>query len=75
MLKKADIAIVDMAVHSSVYEGIMGTTVKRFLHTNIETLEHILKTSKDTFRTKMVIIVTVYIRRTAIYLNSKRFWM
>ena len=60
LLKKEDIAIVDMAVHSSVYEGIMGTTVKRFLHNNIENLERILAASKDTYRTKMVIIDGVY---------------
>src|SRR5690606_22282791 len=53
LLKKEDIAIVDMAVHSSVYEGIMGTTVKRFLHNNIENLECILSASKTTYRTKM----------------------
>lgn len=60
LLKKEDIAIVDMAVHASVYEGIMGTTVKRFLHNNIENLERILAASKDTYRTKMVIIDGVY---------------
>ena len=60
LLKKEDIAIVDMAVHASVYEGIMGTTVKRFLHNNVENLERILIASKDTYRTKMVIIDGVY---------------
>ncbi len=60
LLKKEDIAIVDMAVHSSVYEGIMGTTVKRFLHNNVEALERILASSKGTYRTKMVIIDGVY---------------
>lgn len=60
LLKKEDIAIVDMAVHASVYEGIMGTTVKRFLHNNVEALERILISSKETYRTKMVIIDGVY---------------
>ncbi|MEN5235771.1 aminotransferase class I/II-fold pyridoxal phosphate-dependent enzyme [Sphingobacterium faecium] len=60
LLKKEDIAIVDMAVHSSVYEGIMGTTTKRFLHNNVEALERILVSAKDTYRTKMVIIDGVY---------------
>ncbi len=60
LLKKEDIAIVDMAVHSSVYEGIMGTTVKRFLHNNLDHLEKILKGSKDKYRTKMVVIDGVY---------------
>lgn len=60
LLKKEDIAIVDMAVHASVYEGIMGTTVKRFLHNNTEALERILASAQDTYRTKMVIIDGVY---------------
>lgn len=60
LLKKEDIAIVDMAVHSSVYEGIMATTTKRFLHNDVEALERILKSCKNTYRTKMVIIDGVY---------------
>ncbi len=60
LLKKEDIAIVDMAVHASVYEGISGTTVQRFLHNNIEHLERILSKTKDNYRTKMVIVDGVY---------------
>ncbi len=60
LLKKEDIAIVDMAVHSSVYEGIMGTTIKRFLHNNLDHLEKILKGCKDRYSTKMVIVDGVY---------------
>lgn len=60
LLKKEDIAIVDMAVHASVYEGIQGTTVKRFLHNNLEALERILTSAKDNYRTKMVIVDGVY---------------
>jgi len=60
LLKKEDIAIVDMAVHASVYEGIAGTTVKRFLHNNTEALERILASAQHTYRTKMVIIDGVY---------------
>ncbi|TJZ62019.1 aminotransferase class I/II-fold pyridoxal phosphate-dependent enzyme [Sphingobacterium olei] len=60
LLKKEDIAIVDMAVHSSVYEGLMGTNTKRFMHNNLESLELALKLSKDKYRTKMVIIDGVY---------------
>ncbi|PLK44958.1 aminotransferase class I/II-fold pyridoxal phosphate-dependent enzyme [Emticicia sp. TH156] len=60
LLKKDDIAIVDMAVHASVYEGIQGTTVKRFLHNNLEALERILINVRDKYRTKMVIVDGVY---------------
>ncbi len=60
LLKTQDIAIVDMAVHASVYEGISGTTVKRFLHNDTDSLERILSRTKDDFQTKMVIIDGVY---------------
>lgn len=60
LLKSQDIAIVDMAVHSSVYEGISGTTTKRFLHNDTKSLEHILSKAKDRYKTKMVIIDGVY---------------
>lgn len=60
LLKQEDIAIVDMAVHASVYEGIQGTTVKRFLHNNLDALERILSNVKDKYRTKMVIVDGVY---------------
>ncbi|MEA5403003.1 aminotransferase class I/II-fold pyridoxal phosphate-dependent enzyme [Arcicella sp. DC2W] len=60
LLKQEDIAIVDMAVHASVYEGIQGTTIKRFLHNNLDALERILSNVKDKYRTKMVIVDGVY---------------
>jgi glycine C-acetyltransferase len=60
LLKKDDIAIVDTGVHTSVYEGIQGSTIKRFSHNNLESLENILSFSKDKYRTKMVIIDGVY---------------
>lgn len=60
LLKKQDLAIVDMAVHASVYEGISGTNVKRFLHNDVESLEHILSRAKDNYKTKIVIIDGVY---------------
>ncbi len=60
LLKKEDIAILDIAVHASIYEGIMGTNSKRFLHNDVENLERILINVKDKYRTKMVIIDGVY---------------
>lgn len=60
LLNKQDIAIVDMAVHSSVYEGVSGTNVKRFMHNDSDDLERILKATKDHYITKMVIIDGVY---------------
>ena len=60
LLQKEDIAIVDMAVHTSVYEGCILTNTKSFPHNNLEALEHILKNSKDKYRTKLVIVDGVY---------------
>jgi glycine C-acetyltransferase len=60
LLQKEDVAILDMAVHASVYEGCQLTNVKTFLHNNMEMLERQLKDAQDKFRTKMVIIDGVY---------------
>lgn len=57
---KNDIAILDMNVHASVYEGVLTTTVKTFLHNNLDALERILKNAQEKYRTKMVIIDGVY---------------
>nr|WP_294895110.1 aminotransferase class I/II-fold pyridoxal phosphate-dependent enzyme [uncultured Pedobacter sp.] len=60
LLKKEDLAILDMAVHASVYEGCLLTNVKSFPHNNLEALERILKSSKGHYRTRMVVIDGVY---------------
>ncbi|SDH49143.1 aminotransferase class I/II-fold pyridoxal phosphate-dependent enzyme [Mucilaginibacter gossypii] len=60
LLHKEDLAILDMAVHASVYEGVLTTTVKTFLHNNLEMLEQVLRNAQDKYRTKMVIIDGVY---------------
>lgn len=60
LLHKEDLAILDMAVHASVYEGCLTTNVKRFLHNDLEMLERVLKNAKDKYRTKMVVVDGVY---------------
>ena len=60
LLKGEDLAILDMAVHASVYEGCLNTNVKTFLHNNLEALERVLKFSLGKYRTRMVIIDGVY---------------
>lgn len=57
---ESDVAIVDMAVHASVREGLLKTNVNSFPHNNLEALELKLRQSKDTYRTKMVIVDGVY---------------
>jgi glycine C-acetyltransferase len=58
--RRNDIAILDMNVHASVYEGALTTTVKTFLHNDLVMLEHVLKSAQDKYRTKMVVIDGVY---------------
>jgi glycine C-acetyltransferase len=60
LLGKDDIAIVDMAVHTSVYEGIQTTNTKRFLHNNLENLERILQSTRGKYTTRVVIVDGVY---------------
>jgi glycine C-acetyltransferase len=60
LLKKEDVAIVDMEVHASIYEGCQLTNLKMFPHNNLERLERQLKEAQHQFRTKMVIIDGVY---------------
>jgi glycine C-acetyltransferase len=57
---KNDIAILDMDVHASVYEGCLKTNVKRFMHNNLEQLELTLKNAEHAYRNKMVVIDGVY---------------
>lgn len=49
-----------MNVHASVYEGVLTTTIKTFLHNDLAMLEHVLKNAQDKYRTKMVVIDGVY---------------
>ncbi|ARS41914.1 2-amino-3-ketobutyrate CoA ligase [Sphingobacteriaceae bacterium GW460-11-11-14-LB5] len=60
LLKKEDMAILDMAVHASVYEGCMNTNIKMFLHNNMDALERALRESRDTHRTRIVVVDGVY---------------
>lgn len=60
LLHKEDLAILDMAVHASVYEGCLTTNIKTFLHNNLEMLEQVLRNTHDKYRTRMVIVDGVY---------------
>ncbi|SEN01589.1 glycine C-acetyltransferase [Mucilaginibacter gossypiicola] len=60
ILHKEDLAILDMAVHASVYEGALNTSVKTFLHNDLDMLEKVLKNAQDKYRTRMVVIDGVY---------------
>jgi len=60
LLRKEDLAILDMDVHASMYEGCQLTNVKTFPHNHMEKLERILKDTAGMYRTRMVIVDGVY---------------
>jgi len=60
LLKGEDLAILDMGVHASMYEGCQLTNVKTFPHNNMEKLERILVDTEGHYRTRMVIVDGVY---------------
>ncbi|WP_240315322.1 aminotransferase class I/II-fold pyridoxal phosphate-dependent enzyme [Mucilaginibacter pineti] len=60
LLRRNDLAILDMAVHASVYEGCLQCDTKRFPHNNLQELERILTISRGKYQTRMVIIDGVY---------------
>lgn len=60
LLKANDCAIVDMAVHASVYEGLSETNVKKFPHNSLPHLERALAEAQSKYLTRIVIIDGVY---------------
>lgn len=60
LLKKEDLAILDMSVHASMYEGCQLTNQKVFPHNNMEKLARILNDTDGQYRTRMVIVDGVY---------------
>ncbi|WP_158799310.1 aminotransferase class I/II-fold pyridoxal phosphate-dependent enzyme [Pedobacter sp. L105] len=60
LLKAGDCAIVDMAVHASVYEGLLETNVKRFPHNSLIHLERALAEAQSKYFTRIVVIDGVY---------------
>ncbi|SFB96277.1 glycine C-acetyltransferase [Parapedobacter composti] len=60
LLKADDCAIVDMAVHASVYEGLLETNTKRFPHNSMVHLERALVDTQSKYATRLVIIDGVY---------------
>jgi glycine C-acetyltransferase len=60
LLKSEDLAILDMAVHASMFEGCQLTNIKTFPHNNMEKLERILQDTEGKYRTRMIIMDGVY---------------
>ena len=60
LLKKTDIALIDMFVHASVIDGLINTNIKMLKHNDLDYLEFALKSAKDSYKTKLVIVDGVY---------------
>jgi glycine C-acetyltransferase len=60
ILKKEDLAILDMGVHASMYEGCQLTNVRTFPHNHMEKLERILVETDGRFRTRVIVVDGVY---------------
>lgn len=60
LLKKEDIAILDMGVHTSVIEGCSQTNKKYFLHNNLGSLEQSLEQTCGLYRNTFIIVDGVY---------------
>ena len=60
ILGKNDLVITDMKIHASMFEGCNGKNQKTFRHNDLEHLELILKSSKDQFKTRFVVVDGVY---------------
>lgn len=60
LLKKSDLAILDMYVHASIVDGCKNTNIEYFLHNDMKHLEKILKRSYGKYNTVLVIVDGVY---------------
>ena len=60
LLRKNDIAIVDMYAHASVFEGLYNTNIKITKHNDPDYLDSYLARVKTKYDTKLVIVDGVY---------------
>jgi len=60
LLCKDDIALVDMFVHASVFDGLSNTNIKLLKHNDLDYLESVLKNTQGKYRNVMIIVDGVY---------------
>ena len=60
LLRKNDVAILDLLVHASIIDGCKGTNVEFFKHNQMSSLERTLQKCKNKFNTKLMLL-TAYI--------------
>lgn len=60
ILGENDLVITDMKIHASMFEGCNGKNQKTFRHNDLEHLELILRSSRDQYQTRFVVVDGVY---------------
>lgn len=60
LLRKNDVAIIDMYAHASLFEGVKHSNSLVFKHNNLESLEKKLKTAQHKYKNKIVVVDGVY---------------
>ncbi len=60
LLSKLDIALVDMFVHASIYDGLGSTNIKMFKHNDMDYLENTLRSVQNKYRNVAIIVDGVY---------------
>src|SRR3990167_6560062 len=62
LVKSEDLAVIDRLAHASIIDGCMLSTgtFRTFKHSDVGSLENVLKRNKDNFKGKIVIVDGVY---------------
>ncbi len=62
LVKSEDLAVIDRLAHASIIDGCMLSTgtFRTFKHSDVRSLENVLKRNKDNFKGKIVIVDGVY---------------
>lgn len=60
LLRKRDVAIIDMYAHASLFEGVKDTNRLVFKHNDLSSLERKLRMARDQYVNKIVVVDGVY---------------
>ncbi|MEQ9619424.1 MAG: aminotransferase class I/II-fold pyridoxal phosphate-dependent enzyme [Deltaproteobacteria bacterium] len=62
LVKKEDVAIIDRLAHASIIDGclISSGTFRTFKHSDMESMENVLRRAKDNYSGKVVVVDGVY---------------
>lgn len=60
LIGREDLVITDAKIHASMFEGCRGKNQKTFKHNDLDHLELILKSAREEYRTRFVVVDGVY---------------